>query len=230
MDDMQQDRREQIEEQTNEVQDMAEFESSEALNENASEEDDESEEAMRSFYTQLTSRELNSAYLNAWRELVLMMCAHYARRFPERCQVTAQETDDMPISSTHLARALYDDDMFFSETQLMLENGFFDRRGIPTHEAIMTFLAQNSEMLARIRRAAKEAGHELAIDRIRKTFALNYKELELLMIVALAAMDDSVYRAMAFAAGTVVSKKFRASFVCELNSLTRGEVQKNMEL
>lgn len=230
MDDMQQDRREQIEEQTDEVQDMAEFESSEVLNEDASEEDVESEEAMRSFYAQLTSRELNSAYLNAWRELVLMMCAHYARRFPERCQVTAQETDDMPISSTHLARALYDDDMFFSETQLMLENGFFDRRGIPTHETIMTFLAQNSEMLARIRRAAKEAGHELAIDRIRKTFALNYKELELLMIVALAAMDDSVYRAMAFAAGTVVSKKFRASFVCELNSLTRGEVQKNMEL
>ena len=148
-------------------------------------------EAETQDYSTLTPDDLNSAYLNAWRELVIILCAHYARRFPERCLTTVQETDDKPIASTQLARTLYDDDMFFSSWQLPEENEFFTRRNIPTHEEIMSFLVSHSETMARIRNAASDAGIELNIERIRKTFSLHHEEMNLLMPVALAAMDNA---------------------------------------
>ena len=187
-------------------------------------------EAETPVFSELTPDDLNSAYLNAWRELVIVLCAHYARRFPERCLTTVQETDDKPIASTQLARTLYDDDMFFSSWQLPDENDFFTRRNIPTHEEIMSFLVSHSETMARIRNAASDAGIELNIERIRKTFSLHHEEMNLLMPVALAAMDNSVFRAMAFAAGNAVSKKFTASFICELLGFNREKVDKNLEL
>ena len=187
-------------------------------------------EAETPVFSELTPDDLNAAYLNAWRELVIVLCAHYARRFPERCLTTVQETDDKPIASTQLARTLYDDDMFFSSWQLPDENDFFTRRNIPTHEEIMSFLVSHSETMARIRNAASDAGIELNIERIRKTFSLHHEEMNLLMPVALAAMDNSVFRAMAFAAGNAVSKKFTASFICELLGFNREKVDKNLEL
>ena len=187
-------------------------------------------EAETQDYSTLTPDDLNSAYLNAWRELVIILCAHYARRFPERCLTTVQETDDKPIASTQLARTLYDDDMFFSSWQLPEENEFFTRRNIPTHEEIMSFLVSHSETMARIRNAASDAGIELNIERIRKTFSLHHEEMNLLMPVALAAMDNAVFRAMAFAAGNAVNKMFSASFICELLGFNREKVDKNLEL
>ena len=181
-------------------------------------------------YDHMNAEELNSAYLNAWRELVVYLCALYARRYPERCLVTAQEQDDMPIASSQLARALYDDDMFFSSTRLTEENDFFSRQGIPEHDEIMSFLVSHSEMMSRIRNAAESAHKELVIERIRMAFDLRHEEMMLLMAVALGAMDNSVYRAMAFAYGNATAKKFRASFICELVGFNREAVQHNMEL
>ena len=195
-----------------------------------SEDETQNQEEFPPQYDHMTAQELNNAYLNAWRELVVYLCALYARRYPERCLVTAQEQDDMPIASSQLARALYDDDMFFSSTRLSEENDFFTRQGIPAHDEIMAFLVSHSEMMARIRNAAESAHKELVIERIRTAFDLRHEEMMLLMAVALGAMDNSVYRAMAFAYGNATAKKFRASFICELVGFNREAVQHNMEL
>ncbi len=178
----------------------------------------------------LSPEGLNEAYLNVWRRLVIMLCAFYARRFPERCLRVGQDTDDVPIQSTVLERALYDDDMFFSAVRLADENVFFDHKEIPGQEEIIDLLVNLSDALASIRNVAASEGVELAIDRIRKTFALSHNEIMLLVVVALAAIDSTVYRAMSFAAGTLTARKFKVSFICDLCGFDRETSRKYMEL
>ena len=178
----------------------------------------------------LSPKGLNDAYLNVWRRLVIMLCALYARRFPERCLRVDQETEEVPIQSTVLERAFYDDDMFFSSVRLTTENAFFDHKEIPSQEEIIQSMVRLSDALASIRNVADSEGVELAIERIRKTFALNHDEITLLMVVALAASDSTVYRAMSFAAGTLNARKFKVSFICDLCSFNRETARQHMEL
>lgn len=172
---------------------------------------------------------LNEMYLNAWRHLILLYCAYYVRRFPER-SVTLETRGDMPIDCTHIERAFFDDDVAYSTQSLGAYHEFFDLKRIPSLESVMEGLLDTSEALASIRLRARDAGHELVIERIRRTFDLNYNEMTLLMAVALASMDDVVYRSMAFSWGNHEIKKVRVAFLCDLCGFTREEARGLLEL
>ena len=173
--------------------------------------------------------QLNDAYLNAWRYLVLMMCSYYVRRFPERCATIDHGGGGRTIDITHFARAFEDDDLAFSQRRLGDYQNYFDSQDLPTHEAIMEAMVSSAEALAQVRHMADQEGVRLVIERLRQTFDLSYDELLLLMVVALGSMDDSVFRALAFSWGNPEIKKVRAAFLCDLCGFTREESQRRME-
>ena len=178
----------------------------------------------------LNEERLNRAYYKAWRDLVIVLCDFYMRRFPERCLVTHQEQNERPIPTTHLARSVYNDDMNFNSSYMGAEEDFFSSNGIPPYEELMAFMVTQSRNMAQMRQMARDNDYDLVIERIRKAFNLRHEEMNLLMPIALAAMENDVYRAMAIASGTSTSKKFRASFICELQGFTRESAEKNQEL
>lgn len=174
-------------------------------------------------------KEINAVYYDLWRELALILCLYYVRRFPERCMVTSQELNERPIPIAHLSRALSGDDLQFSAIHLSEDEAFLTAHGIPTSDEIAAFLVRQSQAMRLVRTTAKERGMELVIERIRKAFDLQPCELNLWMPIAISAVDDAIFRAMAFASGTAVSRKFRATFFCELTGLTREAYEENLE-
>ena len=173
----------------------------------------------------MTPSELNDSYYNVWRRIVLLCIAYFIRRFPERSIVLTQDSVEKPVYATQIVRALTDDDFTFSNEHLIEENESLDLSGVPTCEEIQLLLNEASNDLAYIRNAAARQNTVLAIERLGKTFDLSRKELELLMTVAVVSMDESVCRAMQYAAGVAATKKFNASLYCNVLGFSREKAR-----
>ena len=167
----------------------------------------------------LTKENINAAYFNLWRQLILAMCVFYIRRYPDR--IATNIHSQAPISCAQIRRALDDDNILYSAQNFRKEHEWMDRFGIPTLTEATELMKYYSDELGVVRNAADRNHCSLNIEHIRNAFNLDSYELLILMAVALSELDDAILRCLQLAAGDMTRQKFDALFFCELCAFTR---------
>ena len=173
--------------------------------------------------TTKTAKSLNIEYLNTWKEFIKLRCARLLRQSPERIFKNGDFSNDNCISIGEVIKAM---NMTYDDQDAVTD--WMDKQKFPALSSTMRKIEDIEDRMREIREIAKQNNIILVIDRIQQNFALSYDELKILVAVAISAMDERIFRFMAFTWTDITQRKPTVSYICQLlcDSIAQEEIYK----